>query len=172
MAAETQTQVVVYQVDPSSGETGERVGTGSLVDSQFVLIHPPLSSPLSQQLATQPDAPNLRLGIASLANDVSTIEVIDVREIIDVYEHDGTSVVALELARPSAAPFDPVFPDGGVPSENEKLVQAVSTYLKKATPPEDADASTGPRGDLKGPPPPVFFSWFCRLHPRDPRCRR
>jgi hypothetical protein len=166
MAAKTQTQVVVYQVDPSSGETGERVGTGSLTDPEFVLVD--LS--LSQELATQPDAPKLRLGIGSPANDGGVIEVIDVSDVIDVYELDGERVVALELARPSAAPFDPVFPDGGVPSEKEKLMRAVITYLKKATPPDDAGASTGPRGDLKGPPPPVFYSWFCRLHPKDRRC--
>jgi hypothetical protein len=172
MAAKTQTQVVVYQVDPSGG-TGARVGTGSLIDPLFVLINPSLSPLLSAQLATQPDAPNLRLGIGSLANDGGAIEIIDVREIIEVYEHDGERVVALELARPSAAAFDPVFPVGGtVPSEEKDLVQAVSTYLEKATPPDDAGASTGPPADLQGPPPPVFYAWFCKLKPKDPRCKK
>lgn len=142
------------------------MGTGSLIDPQVALVHPPLS----QELANQPDATKLRLGIGSLANDGGIIEVIDAREIIDVYEHDGVRLVAIELAKPSAAAFDPVFPDGREPSKKEDLVQAVMTYLEEATPPDAVAPAAQPEYPPETPTP--FNSWFCKLRPKDPRCKK
>ena len=141
------------------------MGAGSLIDPLVVLA----DLPLSRRLATQPDATKFRFGIASLANDGGIIEVIDGREIIDVYEHDGERFVAVGLARPSAAAFDQIFPDGTEPRE-EDLVQAVKTYLDKATPPDAAAPAAQPE-DLPETPVPDN-SWFCKLHPKDPRCKK
>lgn len=153
----TKTQVVVYEVDAEGG-TGARAGTGSLIDPLFVLIHPPLSL----QLANQPPATKFRLGIGSPANDGGVIEVIDVRE-IDVYEHGGVPLAAVSLARPSAAAFGAVVPDGTEPGEAD-LVRALTTYLDEATT-SDAVAPAAQPGDLPGAPTP-FNSWICRVFPK------
>lgn len=142
------------------------MGTASFIDPLVVLADPPLS----RRLATQPDATKFRFGIASLANDGGIIEVIDGREIIiDVSEHDGERFVAVGLAGPSAAAFDQIFPDGTEPSE-ENLVQAVKTYLDKATPPDAAAPAAQPDDPPETPAPDN--SWFCKLHPRDQRCKK
>jgi hypothetical protein len=141
------------------------MGTASLIDPLVVLADPPLS----RRLATQPGATKLRFGIASLANDGGIIEVIDGREIIDVYEHDGERFVAVGLAGLSAAAFDQIFPDGTTPSE-ENLVQAVRTYLDKATSPDAAAPAAQPDDPPETPSPDN--SWFCKLHPKDPRCKK
>jgi hypothetical protein len=157
----TKSQVVVYQVDASGG-TGARVGTGSLIHPLFVLVHPPLSL----QLADQPHETKLRLGIGSLADDGGVIEVIDTYE-IDVYEHDGVPLVAAGLARPSAAAFGLVLPDGAETGEAD-LAQALMTCLSETGPPEAA-APTAPPEDRPGHPggpeprplPCKLFPWLC-----------
>ena len=143
------------------------MGTGSLIDPLFVLIHPPLSLQLADlQKADQPPATKLRLGIGSLADDGGVIEVIDTHETddIDVYAHDGEPLVAVGLARPSAAAFGPVLPDGTETSQ-EDLVQALMTCLSEAAPP-DAAAPAAQLGDLRGPPGPVAQSPWCKLFPK------
>jgi hypothetical protein len=161
----TRTQVVVYQVD-ASGETGERVGMGSLIDPLFVLFYPPLS----RQLADQPHETKFRLGIGSLADDGGVIEVIDTYG-IDVYEHDGVPLVAAGLAKPSTAAFGPVLPDG----TEADLAQALMTCLSETGPPEAAAPPTQPE-DLPGhgvpnptdPLPCKLFPWLChhKKHPK------
>jgi hypothetical protein len=150
----TKTQVVVYQVDASGG-TGARMGTGSLIHPLIVLVDPPLSL----QLANKPDVPKLRLGVGSLADDGGVIEVIDA-DGIDVYRHEEVSLVAVGLARPSAAAFGPVLPDG---TETDKdLAQALMTCLSEAASP-GAVAPTAQPGDR---PPRGFRSPWCRLFPK------
>jgi hypothetical protein len=164
MATKTRTQVVVYQVD-EEGRTGEKVGTGSLIDMLVALVCP---SP-GVELGDKPDAAKLRFGIGSLGDDGGIIEVIDGDGIIDVYEHGGVPHFAVVLASASAAAADQIFPDGTKPSE-ENLERAVTTYLDKAAPPDAAAPAAQPKNlPLPGAPK---GSWYCHIKPNAPQCKK
>jgi hypothetical protein len=129
-----QTLVVVYAVD-GAGATGERLGAGTLIEPDFVLVDPPLN----QALAAQSRA--LRVGVANAEHAIT--EVIDVAQVRVV--PDAPDLVLLELAVASVAP------DHGVPVSfiddtlgfdrfriptNDEIIAAVRVVLAEAPPPQ------------------------------------
>ncbi len=163
----TRTQVFVYQVDASGG-TGALAGTGSLIDPLVVLVHPPLS----RQLAGQPHAAKLRLGIGSLADPGGVIEVIDTSD-IEVYMHDGTPLAATLLARPSTAAVDPVLPEGTesgkedfTEADRNHWAQTLMTYLAEAAPPDAVAPTAPPPGPWPSPTDPPWCGLFRILCPK------
>ena len=171
----TRTQVVVYQVD-ESGATGAWVGTGSLINPLVVLVNPPLSL----QLAGQPPATKLRLGIGSLADDGGVIEVIDTRR-IQVVVYDGVPLVAIGLARHSTAAVDPILPEGTetdkedfTEADKNALAQALITHLSETAPPDAVAPTAQPEAFLSEPSKPEpsepdewpLCSPWCRIFPR------
>ena len=151
------------------------MGTGSLINPLVVLVYPPLSL----QLAGQPPATKLRLGIGSPA-DHGVIEVIDTRA-IQVVVHDGVPLVAIGLARPSAAAVDPILPEGTetdkedfTEADRKALAQALMAYLSKAAPPDAVAPTAQPEAFLPEPTKPKPFDpeeWplcspWCKMFPR------
>ncbi|MEV0247304.1 hypothetical protein AB0H76_11995 [Nocardia sp. NPDC050712] len=128
------TFVVVYAVD-ESGATGVRLGRATLLEREFALAHPPLSTMLAEQGAT------LRLGVFSPAHEYG--EIVDVSATIVV--PDAPDIVLLQLAETSAAPPRGVpvtlveNPEGGLaePGRDEVIaaVRKVLTEAATATPP-------------------------------------
>ena len=115
------TLVAVHEVH--DGVTGARIGSGSLVDPLFVLVHPALDRRLAQRAARfgageqTPRTTRLRLALGWLAedDDASVLEVIDVQAIW-VAQDSSEPLVGLDLERPSAAPVEAVHAGGGDPA--------------------------------------------------------
>ncbi|MFG1793306.1 hypothetical protein [Nocardia sp. NPDC049149] len=128
-----QTLVVVYAVE-GAGATGERLGAGTLIEPDFVLVDPPLN----QALAAQSRA--LRVGVSNAEHAIT--EVIDVVQVRVV--PDAPDLVLLELAVASTAPEHGVplsliddtfgFDRFRIPT-NDEIVAAVREVLAEAPPP-------------------------------------
>jgi hypothetical protein len=81
----------------------ERLGEGSLIDEQLVLV----TGPLSDILASADPPSVLRVEISSLGEEPG-MEVIEVAQTLRSVPNDAGPMWALELASPSAAPLDPL----------------------------------------------------------------
>lgn len=97
------TIVAIYEVD-GEGVTGARVGAGSLVDEQLVLLHPPLSAEIDDGHGPQ----RLRAGIRSDLGENLLVEVIDGQGAPKVLGAKDTvgPLVALELRTAATSPVD------------------------------------------------------------------
>ncbi|WP_141717605.1 hypothetical protein [Nocardia altamirensis] len=131
-----QTLVVVYAVD-GAGATGERLGAGTLIESDFVLVHPLLNQALAAQQRP------VRVGVFAAEHDIT--EVIDVAQVRVV--PDAPELVFLELAVASRAPehglpLTLVDEEFGIERfhmpTNDEIVAAVRQVLADVPPPPPA----------------------------------
>ena len=93
--------VSVYGLKPGQNRP-KRLGEGSLIDGQLVLV----TGPLSDKLAGDDPPSVLRVGIGSNQSE-PTVEVIEVAQTLRSVKTDVGRLWALELAEPSVAPLDP-----------------------------------------------------------------
>ena len=147
-----QTHVSVYGVD-EAGATSALLGSGTLIDPVFVLLHPPLS----QRLAGGENSVRLRAGIASNGTDPGIVEVIDGDKLHVSPSHTPEPLVALELLRPTAAPVAPLSPVG---DDAEATADLLVKYLA-CLPDTNRDPS--------GPTSTDDFPW-CQTFPNGPGC--
>ena len=152
-----QTHVSIYGVD-DTGATSALLGSGTLIDPVFVLLHPPLG----QRLAGSGNSIRLRAGIASTGTDAGLVEVID-GDKLHVSPNQGPEpLVALELRQPAAAPVAPLSPVG---DDAEAATELLVQYLASLP-------DSGPDGGHPGlgPASTDDFPW-CPVWPDGPGCR-
>lgn len=142
------TIVAIYEID-STGATGARVGEGSLVDSELVFVHPPLSERIADGCGPR----RLRLGIRS---DFDGIPFVAVADAIDEPVVIGTAedvgpLVGLILDGTSGAPWDGLTGVHQVGTVEELVVLAVPRLQYYA---ED---------DWNGGGVPYSSSFWCRF---------
>ncbi|PZS35189.1 MAG: hypothetical protein DLM59_03385 [Pseudonocardiales bacterium] len=163
----TSTLVSVHQVD-AAGATGSRVGGGSLIHRQLVLIH----SPLSRQLAQGESAmTRLRLAIGSFDGHHPVVEVIDADEILIAETPGDDPVVAVGLPRPASSPREPL---AGLTADltRDRLIEVLSQHMARQPTShrersEEEDDSDDP--ELRPYGLCGIFNWsFCRSIPLKP----
>lgn len=135
------TVVSIYSVGDGGG-TGDRVGSGELIDPEFVLVDKPTGEELGQSR-------RLRVGVAPSGAATDVIDVIDVKAIHPSEWPPGDDSVGLELEK--------------------KAVSPISSTLRAV--PDEADPPTS-RALPKWPPsrPPGQANPFCRMFPHAPFC--
>ena len=137
-------RVSIYAVR-SNGSTGERKGSGALVDPGVVLVAPPLS----RRLAGSSRQHRLRLGIASSSGD--DVEVLEVAGTTVARGRDGV-LVLLETGTRAQSPCDDVAGLDGA-ADVEGLVAAGLAHLGDSAAPEPGTDPAGRRAGSAGREP-------------------
>ncbi|MDO3648588.1 hypothetical protein [Nocardia mangyaensis] len=126
--------VVVHAVG-AGGATGEFLGAGTLLESAFVLVDPPLNEVLAD------GSQALRVGVFSAEKSIA--EIIDVTQIRVV--PGASELVLLQLAVESLAPArgvpvalreDPLGIEPFLEPSVEEIVDGLRVVLGEAPPPE------------------------------------
>lgn len=145
-------RVSIYEIGPA-GETGARLGSGSLIHPGLVLVHPPLS----RQLAAAGTPVKLRLGVGS----DGLAEVIDGGDVHVAEDQPGEPLVAIDVKPPAAGGVESLDLGDG---QAAAVRQAATSHLDNLTDQPDALRRRPVLDpDLPGAP-------WCKLWPRAWMC--